>query len=57
MQYESFLVHGWNQALPIIKTMLRKSAKIVMASRDYITSGQGMISRNGLFRFSARVRS
>jgi hypothetical protein len=35
-QYESFLVHGWNHALPMIKTMLRKSAKIVMTSRDYI---------------------
>jgi hypothetical protein len=35
-QYESFLVHGWNHALPIIRTMLRKSAKIVMTSRDYI---------------------
>jgi hypothetical protein len=35
-QYESFLVHGWNHALPMIKTMLRKSAKVVMTSRDYI---------------------
>jgi hypothetical protein len=35
-QYESFLVHGWNHVLPMIKTMLRKSAKIVMTSRDYI---------------------
>ena len=35
-QYESFLVHGWNHALPMIKTMLRKRAKIVMTSRDYI---------------------
>lgn len=35
-QYESFLVHGWNHALPMIRTMLRKSAKIVMTSRDYI---------------------
>jgi hypothetical protein len=35
-QYESFLVHGWNHSLPMIKTMLRKSAKIVMTSRDYI---------------------
>jgi energy-coupling factor transporter ATP-binding protein EcfA2 len=36
MQYESFLVHGWNHALPQIKAMLRKGTKIVMTSRDYI---------------------
>jgi len=35
-QYESFLVNGWNHALPMINTMLRKGAKIVMTSRDYI---------------------
>lgn len=35
-QYESFLVHGWNHALPTVRTMLRKGAKIVMTSRDYI---------------------
>lgn len=35
-QYESFLVHGWNHALPMVRTMLRKGAKIVMTSRDYI---------------------
>lgn len=35
-QYESFLVHGWNHILPQIKTMLRKGAKIIMTSRDYI---------------------
>jgi hypothetical protein len=35
-QYESFLVNGWNHALPMITTMLRKGAKIVMTSRDYI---------------------
>jgi len=35
-QYESFLVHGWNHAFAMIRTMLRKSAKIVMTSRDYI---------------------
>jgi hypothetical protein len=35
-QYESFLVNGWNHALPMINTMLRKRAKIVMTSRDYI---------------------
>lgn len=35
-QYESLLVHGWNHVLPNIRTMLRKGAKIVMTSRDYI---------------------
>jgi len=35
-QYEDFLVNGWNHVLPQIKTMLRKGAKIVMTSRDYI---------------------
>jgi hypothetical protein len=35
-QYESFLVHGWNHALPHIRAMLRSGAKIVMTSRDYI---------------------
>ncbi len=36
LQYESDLVHGWNHVLPQVRTMLRKSAKIVMTSRDYI---------------------
>lgn len=35
-QYESYLVHGCNHALPMVRTMLRKGAKIVMTSRDYI---------------------
>lgn len=35
-QYEDFLVHRWNHILPQIKPMLRKGAKIVMTSRDYI---------------------
>lgn len=35
-QYESFLVSGWNHRLPMINTMLRKGAKIIMTSRDYI---------------------
>ena len=35
-QYEDFLVHRWNHILPQIRTMLRKGAKIVMTSRDYI---------------------
>lgn len=36
MQYEDFLVRRWNHVLPEIKPMLRKGAKIVMTSRDYI---------------------
>lgn len=35
-QYEGFLVSGWNHIFPQIKTMLRRGAKIVMTSRDYI---------------------
>jgi hypothetical protein len=35
-QYESPLVHGWNHCLAQVKAMLRKEAKIVMTSRDYI---------------------
>jgi energy-coupling factor transporter ATP-binding protein EcfA2 len=35
-QYESPLVHGWNHSLVQVRTMLRRGAKIVMTSRDYI---------------------
>lgn len=35
-QYESPLVHGWNHSLAQVRTMLRRGAKIVMTSRDYI---------------------
>ena len=35
-QYEDFLARRWNHILPQIQTMLRKGAKIVMTSRDYI---------------------
>jgi hypothetical protein len=35
-QYEDFLVHRWNHILPQIRPMIRKGAKIVMTSRDYI---------------------
>lgn len=35
-QYEDSLVRRWNHILPQVKTMLRKGAKIVMTSRDYI---------------------
>ncbi len=35
-QYEAHLVHNWNHILPQMNSMLRKGAKIVMTSRDYI---------------------
>lgn len=35
-QYEDFLVRRWNHILPQVRPMLRKGAKIVMTSRDYI---------------------
>lgn len=35
-QYESDLAHGWNHSLAQVRAMLRKGAKIVMTSRDYI---------------------
>ncbi len=35
-QYESDLVHGWNHIFPEVSTMIRRGAKIVMTSRDYI---------------------
>ncbi len=48
-QYEAFLVHGWNHILPLIKTMLRKGAKIVMASRDYIYNQARKDLKEGAF--------
>ena len=35
-QYESHLVQGWNHRLAQVRAMLKKGAKIVMTSRDYI---------------------
>ena len=35
-QYDDALVRGWNHILPNIRPMIRKGAKIVMTSRDYI---------------------
>lgn len=35
-QYEGLLARRWNHILPQIQTMLRRGAKIVMTSRDYI---------------------
>jgi hypothetical protein len=48
-QYESFLVQGWNHALPMVKTMLRKGAKIVMTSRDYIYNQARTRLKEGAF--------
>jgi hypothetical protein len=48
-QYESFLVHGWNHILPQIRTMLRKGAKIVMTSRDYIYNRARKDLKEGAF--------
>ncbi len=48
-QYEGFLVHGWNHILPQIKTMLRKGAKIIMTSRDYIYNRARKELKEGAF--------
>jgi hypothetical protein len=48
-QYESFLVHGWNHIFPQIKAMLRKGAKIVMTSRDYIYNRARKELKEGTF--------
>lgn len=48
-QYEEFLVHGWNHALPQVKTMLRSGAKIVMTSRDYIYNRARKDLKEGAF--------
>ena len=48
-QYEAFLVHGWNHILPQIKTMLRKGAKVVMTSRDYIYNRARKELKEGAF--------
>jgi hypothetical protein len=48
-QYEAFLVQGWNHILPQIKTMLRKGAKIVMTSRDYIYNRARKELKEGAF--------
>lgn len=48
-QYESFLVTGWNHVLPQVKTMLRKGAKIVMTSRNYIYNRARKELKEGAF--------
>ena len=49
MQYESSLVHGWNHILPQIRTMLRRGARIVMTSRDYIYNRARKDLKEGAF--------
>lgn len=48
-QFESSLVHSWNHILPQIRTMLRKGAKIVMTSRDYIYNRARQELKDGAF--------
>jgi energy-coupling factor transporter ATP-binding protein EcfA2 len=48
-QYEGFLVHGWNHILPQVRTMLRRGAKIVMTSRDYIYNRARKELKEGAF--------
>lgn len=48
-QFESSLVHSWNHVLPQIRTMLRKGAKIVMTSRDYIYNRARQELKDGAF--------
>jgi hypothetical protein len=48
-QYENSLVLGWNHVLTQIKTILRKGAKIVMTSRDYIYNRARQELKEGAF--------
>lgn len=48
-QYESHLVYGWNHRLADIKAMLKKGAKIVMTSRDYIYNRARRDLKEGAF--------
>jgi hypothetical protein len=48
-QYEDFLVRGWNHVFPQIKAMLRRGAKIVMTSRDYIYNRARKDLKEGTF--------
>lgn len=48
-QYEGSLVLGWNHVLPQIKAMLRRGAKIVMTSRDYIYNRARQELKEGAF--------
>lgn len=48
-QYESHLVYGWNHRLADIKAMLKKGARIVMTSRDYIYNRARRDLKEGAF--------
>jgi len=48
-QYESPLVHSWNHRLPQIKAMLKKGARIVLTSRDYIYNRARKDLKEGAF--------
>lgn len=48
-QYESHLVYGWNHRLADIRAMLKKGAKIVMTSRDYIYNRARRDLKEGAF--------
>ncbi len=48
-QYEALLVQGWNHILSQIRAMLRKGAKIVMTSRDYIYNRARKDLKEGAF--------
>jgi hypothetical protein len=48
-QYESGLVLGWNHVLPQIKSMIKKGAKVVMTSRDYIYNRARKELKEGAF--------
>lgn len=49
MQYESSLAQSWNHILPQVRTMLRRGAKIVMTSRDYIYKRARRDLKSGAF--------
>jgi hypothetical protein len=48
-QYESHLVYAWNHRPADIKAMLKKGAKIVMTSRDYIYNRARKDLKEGAF--------
>ena len=48
-QYEAPLIHAWNHILPQICTMLRRGARIVMTSRDYIYNRARRDLKEGAF--------
>lgn len=49
MQYEPSLAYAWNRILLQVKTMLRRGAKVVMTSRDYIYARARHDLKSGVF--------